>query len=69
MTLEEVEGGVVKIWAKIPSGNLEAESLRGDGKAEWGGREEAGLFPGAQTTLVASLPLPLESCLECSGGT
>lgn len=32
--LQEVGGGVVEIWAKIPAGNLEPESLRGDWRAE-----------------------------------
>lgn len=49
--LQEIEGAVVDVWAKIPAGILEPESLRGDQRAEWGGWRRSQAVPGIQATL------------------
>lgn len=45
--MEEVGGEGVEMWAKIPEGNLEPESLRGDGRAECGGWGRSQAVPGS----------------------
>lgn len=38
---EEVKKGLWRFRAKIPTDNLEPESLKGDGRSEWGGWERS----------------------------